>query len=97
MTKRTLHADVTDDGDQVARQRRKRAAVLMDRSVAGFDELTLGDVVRSVIAASDEARGALNVEQFLTERGHGWQTIEMVQTCLTFVDRYESSPAPPTP
>lgn len=97
MTTLPLPAGTPDDGDQVARQRRKRAAALLDRSVAGFDELTLEDVVRSVIAASDEAKGALNVEQFLTDRGHAWQTIEMVQTCLTFADRYESSPSPRKP
>lgn len=97
MTKQPLRANTSDDGDQVARQRRKRAAALLDRSVAGFDELTLEDVVRSVMAASDEANGALDVEQFLTDRGHGWQTIEMVQTCLTFVDRHEPSPSSPTP
>ena len=97
MTKLPLRAGLPDDGDQVARQRRKRAAALLDRSVAGFDELTLDDVVRSVIAAADEAKGALDVEEFLTNRGHGWQTIELVRTCLTLVDRYEPSPSHPTP
>ena len=97
MTRPPLPTRPIDEGDQVARQRRKRAAALLDRSVAGFDDLTLEDVVRSVIAATDEATGPLDVEQFLIDRGHGWQTIEMVQTCLTFVDRHESSPSPPRP
>jgi hypothetical protein len=78
-----------DNGDQVARQRRKRAAGLLDRSV------TLDDVVRSVIAAIDECDGPLDVDQFLTERGHAWQTIEMVRACITFVDRHVA--APPVP
>ncbi len=84
-----------DNGDQVARQRRKRAASLLDRSVAGFDGVTLDDVVRSVLSAIDETNGPLDVDQFLEERGHTWQTVEMVRACLTFVDRHVSSPPPP--
>ena len=38
-----------DDGDQVGRQRRKRAMAHLDRPVANFDDLTLNDVVRSVV------------------------------------------------
>jgi hypothetical protein len=93
---RPMLGDASDNGDQVARQRRKRAAALLDRSVAGFDEVTLGDVLRSVVAASDETDGPLDVKRFLTDRGHTWQTVELVLTCLTFVDRNESSPPPPT-
>lgn len=84
--------DGPDDGDEVARQRRKRASLLLDRSVAGFDDITLDDVLRSVVAAADESDGPLDVERFLTERGHAWQTIEMVQVCLTFADKHISSP-----
>jgi hypothetical protein len=80
--------------DEVARQRHKRAAAMLDRPVAGFDDVTLEDVLRSVIAATDESDGALDVERFLTERGHVWQTVEMVRVCLTFVDRWVSSPPP---
>ena len=85
-----------DDGDQVGRQRRKRAMALLDRPVANFD-VTLDDVLRSVVAATEECKGPLDVEQFLIERGHAWQTVEMVRTCLKFVDVHVvPSPLPPT-
>jgi hypothetical protein len=87
--------DAPDNGDRIARHRRKRAADLLDRSVAGFDDVTLKDVLRSVIAATDESGGRLDVDRFLTERGHTWQTVELVLTCLTFVDTYVSCPPPP--
>ena len=85
-----------DDDDQVGRQRRKRAMALLDRPVANFDDLTLDDVLRSVVAATEESKGPLDVEGFLTERGHAWQTVEMVLSCLRFVDIHEPSPLPPT-
>lgn len=85
-----------DDGDQVGRQRRKRAMALLDRPVANFDDLTLDDVVRSVVAATEECQGPLDVEQFLTDRGHAWQTVEMVLSCLRLVDVHAPSPLPPT-
>ena len=81
-----------DNGDEVARQRRKRAAALLDRSVPDFDDVTLNDVVRSVMAASDEAKEPLDVERFLTERGHAWQTVDMVRVCLTFVGPHPAFP-----
>lgn len=89
-----LLVDAPDEGDEVARQRRKRAVSLLDRPVAGFDGVTLNDVVRSVVAATEESDGPLEVEEFLTERGHVWQTVEMVRACLVFVDIHESSPPP---
>lgn len=85
-----------DDGDQVGRQRRKRAMAQLGRPVANFDDLTLDDVLRSVVAATQESRGPLDVERFLTERGHAWQTVEMVLSCLEFVDVHGASPLPPT-
>ncbi|MDQ4132757.1 MAG: hypothetical protein M3179_06010, partial [Actinomycetota bacterium] len=93
---RQLLTEIPDDGDEVARQRRKRAAAFLDRPVAGFDDVTLEDVLRSVIAATDECDGPLDIDDFLAERGHAWQTVEMVQVCLTIVDRHISSP-PPAP
>jgi len=89
-----LLMDGADAGDQVGRQRRKRAASLLDRPVAGFEDVTLDDVLRSVVSAADECDGPLDVERFLTERGHVWQTVEMVGVCLAFVDRSVSSPPP---
>lgn len=85
-----------DDNDQVARQRRKRAVAMLDRPVAGFDEITLNDVLRIVVSATDECDGPLDVERFLTERGHAWQTVEMVLVCLKFVDKHEAGPLLPT-
>lgn len=81
-----------DVGDEVARQRRKRAEALLDRPVARFDDLTLRDVVVSVLAATDESPDPLDVERFLTERGHAWQTVEMVVASLSFVERHPSAP-----
>ena len=85
-----------DDGDQVGRQRRKRAMAMLDRTVANFDDVTLNDVLRSVLAATEESDGFLDVDRFLTERGHAWQTVEMVHSCLKFVEIHEPSPLPPT-
>ena len=81
-----------DGNDEVARQRRKRAMAQLDRPVAGFDDLTLDDVLRRVFAATDECDGPLDVERFLIERGHAWQTVEMVLVCLELVDRHEAGP-----
>ena len=89
-----LLLDSPDDGDEVARQRRKRATDFLDRPVAGFDDVTLDDVVRTVIAASDESQGSIDVDQFLAEHGHTNQTVEMVHVCLAFVDRQASFPPP---
>lgn len=82
---------VHDNGDQVARQRQKRTEDQLDRPVAGFDDMTLRDVVISVVAATEESAGPLDVDDFLTQRGHVWQTVEMVHVCLAFVDRHVSS------
>lgn len=84
-----------DGGDEVGRQRRKRAMNLLDRPVANFDDLTLDDVVRSVVAALEECKGPLDVEQFLAERGHAWQTVEMVLSCIRLVNVHAPSPWPP--
>jgi hypothetical protein len=78
--------------DEVARQRRKRADALLDRPVAGFDELTLRDVLISVLAATEESADHFDVERFLVERGHAWQTVEMVLASFEWIDRHPSSP-----
>ncbi len=91
---RHLLIDTDDNGDEVGRQRRKRAAAFLDRPVAGFEDVTLEDVLRSVIAATEECDGSLDIERFLADRGHAWQTLEMVQSCLTVVDRHITSPPP---
>ncbi len=81
-----------DIRDEVARQRQKRAEALLDRSVAGFDDLTLRDVVISVLAATEESRDPLDVERFLADRGHAWQTVQMVIASLDVMERHPSSP-----
>lgn len=78
-------------GDEVARQRRKRAEALLDRPVADFDDLTLRDVLNVVVGAIDESPEPLDVERFLAERGHAWQTVEMVLAALEMLDRHPSS------
>src|SRR5919199_3621241 len=83
----------SDVGDEVARQRRKRAEALLDRPVARFDDLTLREVVISVLAATEESPEPLDVERFLVERGHVWQTVEMVLTSLDVIDLHPSSPS----
>lgn len=85
----TLTVD-SDSGDEVARQRRKRAEAQLDRPVAGFDDLMLRDVVIAVVAATEESAGSLDVERFLAERGHAWQTVEMVTASLDMIDRHPS-------
>ncbi len=82
-----------DTADEVARQRRKRAEALLDRPVAGFDDLTLRAVVISVLAATEESSGPLDVERFLAERGHPWHTVELVLASLKVVEGHPSSPS----
>ena len=83
----------SDVGDEVARQRRKRAEALLDRPVARFDDLTLREVVISVLAATEESPEPLDVERFLVERGHVWQTVEMVVASLNVVEAHTFSPS----
>lgn len=64
--------------DDLARQRRKREARLLDRPVPDFPGVTLADVVADVVAASDGGRVPLDVNGYLGAQGHGWQTIEAV-------------------
>jgi hypothetical protein len=92
MELKQIPSDLPDSGDEVARQRRKRAQACLDRPVAGYDDLTLRDVIASVLAADDESEEQLDVARFLTERGHVWQTVDMVLVCLPFADRHPSSP-----
>jgi hypothetical protein len=75
--------------DDLARQRRKREARLLDQDVAGFPGVTLADVVADVLAASDD--GQVDVTRYLDERGHGWQTIEAVLGYLQRQDQAYAS------
>ena len=73
--------------DEVARQRQRRQVRLLAIPLIEQPDATLGDVVDSVRAARDELPGHLDVDQFLTDAGHGWRTIEAVKAYLDHVDR----------
>lgn len=67
-----------DGDDDLARQRRKREARLLDAHLVDLPELTLADVVADVLAASDSHPGTLDVRGYLATEGHHWRTIEAV-------------------
>jgi hypothetical protein len=71
-----------DGEDEVARQRRKHWAKSLSRPVPDFPAMTLRQVVADALAASDEASGALDVAEFLTDQGHSQATIQTVQGYL---------------
>jgi hypothetical protein len=64
--------------DDLARQRRKREARLLDAHLVDFPDLTLADVVADVLAASDADPGTIDVRGYLATEGHHWRTIEAV-------------------
>lgn len=70
--------EAPDGDDELARQRRKREARLLDRPLVDFPDVTLGDVVADVLAASDSDPGTLDVQRYLAVAGYGGQTIEAV-------------------
>jgi hypothetical protein len=74
-----LHStDGWDGGDDLARQRRKREARLLDERLVDSPELTLADVVADVLAAGAGDTGTLDVRGYLAAGGHHWRTIEAV-------------------
>ena len=72
----------TSGEDEVTRQRLKHRAAFLERPVSGFPGMTLGQTVASVVAATEEAEGVLDVQRFLADEGHSWQTIESVLAYL---------------
>jgi hypothetical protein len=64
--------------DDLSRQRRKREARLLDGEVPDFPGLTVADVVADVLAASTDGHAALDVPNYLVERGHTSMTIKTV-------------------
>jgi hypothetical protein len=78
-------------GDDVARQRRKREARLLDQEIVGSSGLTLADVVADVLAASDGGLAPLDVRGYLATRGHHRQTVEAV---VDYLHRQDGSEAP---
>lgn len=101
--------DGPDGDDDLARQRRKREARLLDEQLVDAPETTLADVVADVLAASDGEPASLDVRNYLASNGHHWRTIEAV---IGYLHRQEapelqsapgasspgaSSPAAPSP
>src|SRR5437868_125692 len=78
----TFSAGRVDGDDDLARQRRKRAARELDRPVPEDPEMTLRDVVRCAISAIEEAGDDFEACQFLAARGHTPETIEAVMAQL---------------
>ena len=83
--------------DEVSRQRRKHWEASLNRSVPGFPEMTLAEVVAEVEAATDADSGVFSapdelvvpgedcggaVSRFLAGRGHTPATIRKVQGYL---------------
>jgi hypothetical protein len=91
------HYEVADD--DLARQRRKRDERLLAQQVPGAPDLTVGDLVADVLAATADERGSVAGPQFdvggyLADRGHDWPTIK---TVVEYVERRESPGSLPQP
>jgi hypothetical protein len=86
-------AEVWEGDDDLARQRRKRDARLLDEHLVDTPALTIADVVAEVLAASDAAPDPLDVRRYLLAEGHHWRTIEAV---VAFMQRHyvPDGPAP---
>jgi hypothetical protein len=80
--------------DDLARQRRKREARLLDQPVVGFPSLTVADVVADVLAASDQGRKPLDVRGFLAAQGHGQGTVDAV---VGYLHRQHLADGPTSP
>jgi hypothetical protein len=83
--------EVWDGDDDLARQRRKRDARLLDEHLVDYPALTIADVVAEVLAASDSADQPLDVRRYLVAEGHHWRTIEAV---VAFMQRYHGPDDP---
>jgi hypothetical protein len=79
--------EVWEGDDDLARQRRKREARVLDEQLPDTPALTIADVVADVLAASETATGLIDVRQYLTDEGHHWRTIEAV---AGYMQRYEA-------
>jgi hypothetical protein len=71
--------------DDLSRQRRKREARLLDGQVPDHPSVTVGDLVADVLAASHDGHAALDVPQYLLERGH---TPTTVATVVGYLQRH---------
>lgn len=68
--------------DDLARQRRKREARLLDQPLPDFPALTVADVVADALAANTDGHPAVDIVSYLSGQGHSWQTIETVLAYL---------------
>jgi hypothetical protein len=69
---------LTNRCDELARQRRKREARLLEQQVVEFPAMTLADVVADVLAACDQSHDVLDVRGYLATEGYGGPTVEAV-------------------
>lgn len=83
--------EVWEGDDDLARQRRKRDARLLDEHLVDYPALTIADVVAEVLAASDATSQPLDVRAYLLAEGHHWRTIEAV---VAFMQRYYEPDGP---
>jgi hypothetical protein len=78
--------EVWEGDDDLARQRRKRDARLLEEQLVDSPALTIADVVAEVLAATETAGQPLDVRTYLGAEGHHWRTIEAV---VAYMQRYE--------
>lgn len=81
-----------DGDDDLARQRRKREARLLDQHLVDHPAVTLADVVAEVLAASDTDSGTFDVRSYLVAEGHHWRTVEAV---VAYLHRQDVPNPPP--
>lgn len=94
MTCVTSSTERWEGDDDLARQRRKREARLLDQSLVDHPALTLADVVAEVLAVSDaDADEVLDVRSYLVAEGHHWRTVEAV---VAYLQRHDAT-NPPLP
>lgn len=72
------HTTVVDDGDELARQRRKRAARLGPPGASEPADADLPSLLNRCLAAIEESGGALDVGGYLLDRGYSWPSVERV-------------------
>ena len=83
--------------DDLSRQRRKRDERLLAQPIPGTPDVTVGDLVADVLAATADGRArvagpAFDMPAYLAERGHDWPTIK---TVVDYVERHEDAPGHP--
>lgn len=71
--------EAADGGDDLSRQRQKRAARLLNRAAVQFDDVDLKEVVVSVRGATEDRGVRLDACRFLAEQ----QTIDVVLAYLS--------------